>query len=1137
MATTSMLASTAGVALLAVGGLAISPSTALAADECGVGADVTCTPAGNPYGNGIFYTPATDFTIHLQNGVAVDTSGSLGIGLLVVQGGPTQSIIVDAPTGVTINTTDDGAFGALLATNAGDITANISTITTSGVNAIGILGTSADGAVDLTLGSVTTLGVGATGIEGSTNTGNVTIGSTLVSTTGSGATGILATSDNGVVDVTSGTVSTLGAASGGINASSTFGATTVRSTSVTTTGANAFGIQAASTTGLARVISGAVTTTGANATGISVNPNRSGSANVASTSVSATGLGSQGITAFGGDGVVVNAGSVTANGAAIVASSLPIFAFGPPPQLGNVSVATTGAVTSTTGLAIDASSARGSVLVTTATGQTVSGGAGGIRARSTGLGDGGVDGVTDGNVTVMSNGAIGVTGTPVGGIGIDTAITQPASAGRIAVTANAIFATGVGVNVVNGGTGTSAVTTTGTVTTGGDGVNVLSNGAFSIATGGALTSGANAIQTNGLNGGVITVNAGGVVRGLGTSVASAVVDVTTPVGQTTTINNNGAIRSTNATVLGAAGDLAIRGAGGNVIVNNAGRIDGRMDFTALGVGSSAAVNNSGAAGWHTAGLTTFSAGNDLLSNTAAGLIATNGATTFDFGADTGVAPRDVLTNAGRIVVGETAGASTFTITGLERFNNSGLILLGSTTGTTSDGEINDRLVISGTGGGTTFVGSTGSVIALDAFLGSTGQTTCLATVVADCVSLPGGSVSGNTLLRVHNTSTQPGAYNPTGIVLVDATGGSIASGAFSLDPTSPGYALRNGKGAIDTGLFFYHLDPVGTTKVALFSTPDSEVFEFVGVGQAATNAWYTANGVWFDRQADLRDGLEAGGQSGAGVWMKIVGSQGERELSQTYAGPGGPFVFDTGYDTNTVALIGGADLVRGGGETSAWVFGVSGGYIDADVRFSSSQTLASMEGGVLGAYATYVSGGLFVDATVTGLNLDLAYSIPSMSTQADGKVKAIGAQIEGGYRLPIGERSFIEPLFGVAYVQTSIDDLTVPGGVVSFDDATSLRANIGARIGHTTEYDTFKVKLTAVARAWDEFDGDGQTTLVNGGPDILVSDQFDGVFGEVGAGLDVFGKDERVSAFVNVNYRWNQDWTDTAVSLGARYRW
>lgn len=1065
LTTTSLIASTAGATVLALGAVALTPTVALAIDECGVGAEVTCTPAGNDYPNGILYLPVTDFTINIQDGVAIDTAGSLNPGLFVLQGSPTGSIDVNAGTGVTINTADTGAFGVLLVTTGGDLTADLDTITTSGTGAGGVFASSAAGSVDVSVNSVLTTGADANGIEANTNTG----------------------------------------------------ATTVNS--------------------------GSVTTTGAGSTGILVNPNRSGSALVNSTLVSATGAGSEGITAYGADGVTVNAGAVTADGAAITASTLPVLVFGPPSEPGDVSVTATGNVASATAGAIDASSALGDVMVTTTAGRTLSAGTVGIRARSTGAGDGGVDGVTDGNVIVASNAAIGTVGTAIGGDGVQASITDAGSAGRISVSTASIYTAGSGVVATNAGTGTTAVSTSGTVWAAADGVSLTSVGAYTVNAGGSLRGGGNGIQTSGANGGTITVAAGGLVQGLGTGPTTAVIDVTAPAGQTTTINNNGAIRSTNATVIGSAGDLAVQAVGGSVTVNNAGRIDGRMDFSGLAAGSSATVNNSSPTSWHTTGLTTFSAGNDLVNNTANGLLATSGATTFAFGADTGVAPRDVLTNAGRLVVGETTGASTFTLTGLERFNNSGTILLGSLNGTTTDGQTNDRLVMTGTGGGTSFIGSGGSVIALDAFLGAAGQANCTAATIADCVNLPGGAVSGSTLIRVNNTNTGFGAMNTAGIVLVDATGGTIAAGALTLDPTSTGYTQRGGAGAIDTGLFFYRLVPQGSAQIALVSAPDSEAFEFVGVGQAANNAWQTATGVWFDRQADLRDGLEGKGQSGPGVWMKIVGGQAERELEQTWVGAGGTFAYDTGYDQNTVALIGGIDLVTGGGDTSAWVLGGDIGYVDSDVNFNASPTQASLEGGVFGLYGTYVAGGLFVDATVSGLMLDMTYSMPSvmagpgMTSVSNADVTAYGARIEGGWRMPFGESAFIEPLAGVAYVRTSIDDLDVPGGVVSFDDATSLRANVGARLGMIARYDTMRVKFTVLGRAWNEFDGDGQTTLVNGGPDILVTDQFDGAFGEVGAGIDVFGADERFSAFVNAGYRWNEDWTDTTVALGGRYRW
>src|SRR5690606_16365020 len=118
-----------------------------------------------------------------------------------------------------------------------------------------------------------------------------------------------------------------------------------------------------------------------------------------------------------------------------------------------------------------------------------------------------------------------------------------------------------------------------------------------------------------------------------------------------------------------------------------------------------------------------------------GAIFTNAngvATSFDFGAGA-----DTFTNSGLLVVGEpTLAASTLTVTGLESWNNSGRIVFGSS-GTTmnaiSDGQINDRVLASGT----TFTGSGSSRLVMDADLGATSQTSCAVLAAADCLSLTG----------------------------------------------------------------------------------------------------------------------------------------------------------------------------------------------------------------------------------------------------------------------------------------------------------------------------------------------------------------------------------------------------------------
>jgi hypothetical protein len=737
--------------------------------------------------------------------------------------------------------------------------------------------------------------------------------------------------------------------------------------------------------------------------------------------------------------------------------------------------------------------------------------------------------------TTISSGAITTTGPDSNGILVG-------AHGPISITSGTVTTTGAASNGIQAATDLSTVSvTSGAISAtgaGSSGIRAIGLTGTTVNANGNITAAANAINTtlNGVGAGTINIASAATVRGAGTSPTTATIDATTLAGQTTTINNAGTIRSTKATVTGAASDLAIRGVGGNVVVNDSGRIDGRVDFSGLTGVNRAVVNTTATGSWHAAGLSTFSAGNDTVGN--AGLIATLGATTFAFGADTGVAPRDVFNNSGRLVSGETAGASTLTITGLETFNNSGSVFFGSLNGTTSDGETNDRIVMSGTAGGTAFVGSGASRLFMDANLGTATQTSCAAATVADCLSLPGGTLSGSTLIRINNTSTGPGGLNTTGIVLVDATGGSIAANALAIDPASANYGTRGGVGGIDTGFFFYRLTPIGTTQAALVSAPDSEVFEFGRFGGALTDVWYTTTGTWFDRQADLRNNLDGLNSTTTGaVWMKMVGDVTERTGEQSFTSSGTTFTYDTSYDQRTVALIAGADLLGGGEGDRAWLLGVNVGYIDSDVDFNGSRTLVSMEGYTVGVYGSLINGPWYLDGTVTGNFLELEDSVPSVAggTAVSGNVSSVGVQLETGWRMALGEQTYLEPMASLAYVSTSFDDLDFPGGSVVQDDVTSLRGSVGLRLASTVTYPTFRLQPSIYVRAWNEFSGDTATTFNNPGLTVSVDDSFSGAFADVGGQLSVYSSGG-LSAFVNAGYKWNGDYNATTVNLGFRYQ-
>ena len=79
--------------------------------------------------------------------VVVNTSGSLDPGVLLLTGDPTAASTLNMQAGSTISTTDSGAFGVLIASNAGNLTVTTSQITTTGTSAVGVFASSASGTV------------------------------------------------------------------------------------------------------------------------------------------------------------------------------------------------------------------------------------------------------------------------------------------------------------------------------------------------------------------------------------------------------------------------------------------------------------------------------------------------------------------------------------------------------------------------------------------------------------------------------------------------------------------------------------------------------------------------------------------------------------------------------------------------------------------------------------------------------------------------------------------------------------------------------------------------------------------------------------------------------------------------------
>jgi hypothetical protein len=541
-------------------------------------------------------------------------------------------------------------------------------------------------------------------------------------------------------------------------------------------------------------------------------------------------------------------------------------------------------------------------------------------------------------------------------------------------------------------------------------------------------------------------------------------------------------------------------------------------------------------------------GADTITNTGLIETASNAAaTTIAFGS--GV---NTLTNSatGVFVAGEaplagTAAAPAVTnITGTVTFTNNGTVVLGGTTAG-SDGKIDSVILATGT----TF-GGTG-LIDLDANLWSDTQSLAACTgaslTAADCLVV--GATTGNNGLRVTDTKAHAlGAFNPTGIVVVV---GSSSAATFHLDPGSTWFNVGGTNqfgGATNIldkpGLFFYDLAYNAADKTErLIGVPEAAAFEFASVGGAANDLWYTTTQTWFDRQADLRDSIDgkANGDAPA-IWLKAVGDWSARTQVDSRTFFNKTYNFNVSYDQDTAALIGGIDLLRIVNKDQAWVVGVDGGSVDSNLNFRASPDRYHLTGANVGGYATYISGGLFVDGTINANLLSLDASLPNLGVTPNpftttDKINSFGGQVEAGYEMPLGGMAFWEPLGTVSYVNTHLGNLAVPGGTQALGNDDSFRGSLGARVGATAAFQYYKVKLSLTGRVWDEFDNDTLSTLVvPGGPNFLNNDNLKGVFGEISGQANLFTTTSGLSAFLNGGVKFKSSYTEGTVTLGARYQ-
>ncbi|HUU25691.1 MAG TPA: autotransporter outer membrane beta-barrel domain-containing protein, partial [Methyloceanibacter sp.] len=545
------------------------------------------------------------------------------------------------------------------------------------------------------------------------------------------------------------------------------------------------------------------------------------------------------------------------------------------------------------------------------------------------------------------------------------------------------------------------------------------------------------------------------------------------------------------------------------------------------------VNGTGAASIYNAGkimgFVDLTEQNDLFINQAGGVFETKKTSFFSGGTDL------FLNQAGGTVQAATnANAAEMSgFEGLETFQNMGTI-------STVDGGVGDVFTIANMPGtGLNFSGSGGSTLAVDAFLGGPGST-------ADNFVVQ-GNVSGSTTVEVNNTNTGPGVFNPVGIPVVFVTGATPTGNEFSL--AQP----------IDTGFFDYDLffTPTGSGHWDLMSYPGAGAHLLPQLVTAAQDIWHQGSSTWFDRTADLRV-LLAGGPAPAAynpggkslsapapdnftpaVWMRGSGGWLDRDDSASTTAYGRTYNFNLDRELETIDFQMGIDFGKKDffSQGDALVFGLLGGFVHGDLDYDNIARSFNFDGGQVGAYATYLNGGLFVD---TLFNAHL-YSLDTDTLGFPDSLDAntLGIRTDAGYRFgSFSGGPFLEPLATLEVTWADIDGFSLGGNTVSFDDAANVRGRLGARAGTTMQaWEGTMMEPFVIGSLWGNFTDDNQATLVSTGRTFRYQDNLDDVWGEVSGGVNFFNFSQTTSVFAKVDVTFGDDVSGVGGKAGMRVAW
>lgn len=555
--------------------------------------------------------------------------------------------------------------------------------------------------------------------------------------------------------------------------------------------------------------------------------------------------------------------------------------------------------------------------------------------------------------------------------------------------------------------------------------------------------------------------------------------------------------------ISALSGLAIDTVGANSFISNAGLISGYVDLTNQ---SDSFINRSGGE-FNATNTSNFRGGSDLFNNLSGATLRAS---------QLGSSPTET------------------DFVRLERFENKGLITL-------VDGQVGDVFRISNTPGGKdlSFVGSENSMLAVDAYLGGPGST-------ADHFIVE-GDTSGQTELSVNNTNGSSARYDPIGIPVMYVTGKVDQSNLYLKKPIDAGF--------FDYDLFF---QPTGSGFFYLKNHIGGGAHVLPELVTVTHDTFHNTTETWFDQSTDLRVLLAQGNVCNdlsrkrddarckelynvtPGVWVRGAGSWFDLKDSATTKADGRTYnhnldrdfsvgLFETGIDFGKRDLFAPGDIL---------VFGFLGGATQANLDYKALERSFNLSGGEVGAYATYLRGGFFADTLFKSIFATLD---PQAVRGFPDTLNTVtyGFRTDTGYRFGgFRQGPFVEPLTTIAVSWTHVDDFTLAGNAVNFNDDANVRGRVGLRLGTSTDiWQGTIFEPFIVGSLWGTLSGDHKASLTSTGTVFQFTDEPEDLWGVVSGGVNFFNPGAHTSVFAKVDYTFADQTQGVGVRGGMRYNW